>query len=85
MNNYLEATATDEPPLVVEITTAAGTTTTNHPLLTAFKLTTLEPILKLVVNGINCSDYVYQQTSIDSPLPFYLWYHQITGQGWLFK
>jgi hypothetical protein len=83
MNSYLEATATDVP-LTVVVTTQSGVTTTTYPLTAAFKLTSTEPILKLEVDGINCSDYVYQQTLIDSPLPFYLWYHQITGQGWLF-
>jgi hypothetical protein len=56
-----------------------------HPVLEPFRLTTDEPILELTVNGINCSDWVYQQTEINSELPFYLWYHQITGQGWLLR
>jgi hypothetical protein len=84
MNSYLEATATDTP-LTVVVTTQSGVTTTTYPLLSAFKLTTNAPILKLVVDDVNCSDYVYQQTHIDSELPFYLWYHQVSGQGWLFK
>lgn len=83
MNPYLEATAT-ELPLTLVVTTESGTTTTSYPLLAPFKLTTTEPILRLVVDSIDCSDYVYQQRVIDSHLPFYLWYHQITGQGWLF-
>lgn len=84
MNSYLEATATSAP-LNLVITTQSGTTTSTWPVLKPFQLTTNEPILELVVNGINCSDWVYQQTQIDSDLPFWLWYHQITGQGWLFR
>jgi hypothetical protein len=84
MNSYLKATATDTA-LTVVITTQSGVVTTTYPLNTAFKLTTTEPILKLEVNGVNCSDWVYQQTEINSDLPFWLWLHQITGQGWLFR
>ena len=84
MNSYLEATAT-EPDLTVVVTTQSGVITSSYPANTAFKLTTCEPILELIVNGINCSDHVYQKTQIDSDLPFWLWLHQITGQGWLFR
>lgn len=84
MNSYLEATAT-ETALTVAVTTRSGTVITSHALLAPFRVTSAEPILELTVNGINCSDHVYQQTTIDSNLPFWLWLHQITGQGWLFR
>ena len=84
MNSYLQATAT-ETPLTVVVTTSSGTQTTSWPVSKPFHLTTDEPILKLVINGIDCSDWVYHQTQIDSDLPFWLWLHQIAGQGWLFR
>jgi hypothetical protein len=82
--NYLEATATDAD-LTVVMTTQSGIITVRHGLLAPFYLTSPHPILRLVVNGIDCSDHVYQQTEINSDLPFWLWLHQVTGQGWLFR
>lgn len=82
MTTYLEATAID-PVLSVEVTTAHGTTKSSILSTEPFNLVANGPILKLIVDGINCSDYVYQQERIQTNAPFFLWYHQISGHGWL--
>lgn len=44
-------------------------------------------ITKVEVDGINITDYLPIQTSADYqfrvPGPFYHWWHQTSGQGWL--
>jgi hypothetical protein len=44
-------------------------------------------IEKLVIDQIDVTDYIAVQTQRDHavliPGPFYHWYHEVSGQGWL--
>lgn len=46
-------------------------------------------ILQVTVNGIDImqSSYLNEVSvwQVNIPAPFYAWYHQISGQGWLLK